>query len=69
MRDALAYCARREHLRRTVRIALVVGVVLPDGQSERSSSPAGGCRQRHDWAGRTHARRRLRSQPITEPRA
>jgi hypothetical protein len=28
MRDALAYCARPEHLRRTVRIALVVGVVL-----------------------------------------
>ena len=28
MRDALAYCARREHLRRTVRIALVVGLVL-----------------------------------------
>lgn len=28
MRDALAYCARPEHLRRTVRIALAVGVVL-----------------------------------------
>jgi hypothetical protein len=28
MRDALAYCARREHLRRTARIALVVGIVL-----------------------------------------
>ena len=28
MREALAYCARRAHLRRTVRIALVVGVVL-----------------------------------------
>lgn len=28
MRDACAYCARRENLRRTVRIALVVGVVL-----------------------------------------
>ena len=27
-RGALAYCARRDHLRRTVRIALVVGVVL-----------------------------------------
>ncbi len=27
-RGALAYCARREHLRRTLRIALVVGVVL-----------------------------------------
>jgi hypothetical protein len=27
-RAALAYCSRREHLRRTVRIALVVGVVL-----------------------------------------
>ena len=25
---ALAYCARPEHLRRTVRIALVVGVIL-----------------------------------------
>ena len=25
---ALAYCARPEHLRRTLRIALVVGVVL-----------------------------------------
>jgi hypothetical protein len=25
---ALAYCLRREHLRRTVRIALVVGLVL-----------------------------------------
>jgi hypothetical protein len=28
MRDALAYCRRREHLRRTLRIALVVGIVL-----------------------------------------
>ena len=27
-RGALAYCARREHLRRTLRIALVVGIVL-----------------------------------------
>jgi hypothetical protein len=27
-RSALAYCARREHLRRTTRIALVVGVIL-----------------------------------------
>jgi hypothetical protein len=27
-RAALAYCRRREHLRRTIRIALVVGVVL-----------------------------------------
>lgn len=27
-RVAFAYCARREHLRRTLRIALVVGVVL-----------------------------------------
>jgi hypothetical protein len=27
-RGALAYCGRREHLRRTVRIALVVGIVL-----------------------------------------
>ena len=27
-REALAYCARREHVRRTVCIALVVGVVL-----------------------------------------
>jgi len=26
--DAFRYCARRDHLRRTVRIALVVGVVL-----------------------------------------
>jgi hypothetical protein len=26
--DACRYCARRDHLRRTVRIALVVGVVL-----------------------------------------
>ena len=25
---AIAYCRRREHLRRTVRIALVVGIVL-----------------------------------------
>jgi hypothetical protein len=28
LRDALAYCFRREHLRRTLRIALVVGIVL-----------------------------------------
>ena len=28
MRDALAYCLRRKHLRRTLRIALVVGLVL-----------------------------------------
>jgi hypothetical protein len=28
LRTALAYCARREHLRRTLRIALVVGIVL-----------------------------------------
>ena len=27
-RAALDYCLRREHLRRTVRIALVVGIVL-----------------------------------------
>ncbi|HVS27993.1 MAG TPA: nitrate/nitrite transporter NrtS [Solirubrobacteraceae bacterium] len=27
-RAALAYCGRRENLRRTVRIALVVGVIL-----------------------------------------
>jgi hypothetical protein len=27
-RAALAYCARREHLRRTTRIALTVGVIL-----------------------------------------
>ena len=27
-RVALAYCGRREHLRRTLRIALVVGLVL-----------------------------------------
>jgi urea transporter len=27
-RQAIAYCFRRQHLRRTVRIALVVGVVL-----------------------------------------
>jgi hypothetical protein len=26
--DAYRYCAQRQHLRRTVRIALVVGVVL-----------------------------------------
>jgi hypothetical protein len=26
--DALRYCAKREHLRRTLLIALVVGVVL-----------------------------------------
>jgi hypothetical protein len=28
VRDALSYCSRREHLRRTLRIAFVVGVVL-----------------------------------------
>lgn len=28
VRQALAYCARREHLRRTLRIALVVGIIL-----------------------------------------
>jgi hypothetical protein len=28
VREALRICLRREHLRRTVRIALVVGVVL-----------------------------------------
>ena len=28
MRDAIAICARREHLRRTVAIALVVGTIL-----------------------------------------
>lgn len=28
MRAALAYCLRRDHLRQTLRIALVVGVVL-----------------------------------------
>jgi hypothetical protein len=28
LRAALGYCARREHLRRTLRIALVVGIVL-----------------------------------------
>jgi hypothetical protein len=27
-RDAMRYCGRPEHLRRTVRIALVVGLVL-----------------------------------------
>jgi hypothetical protein len=27
-RLAVAYCSRREHLRRTLRIALVVGIVL-----------------------------------------
>jgi hypothetical protein len=27
-RAAVAYCRRREHLRRTLRIALVVGIVL-----------------------------------------
>lgn len=27
-REALAYCLRREHLRRTTRIALVVGLLL-----------------------------------------
>ena len=26
--EALAYCAQRRHLRRTIRIALVVGVIL-----------------------------------------
>jgi hypothetical protein len=28
LRGAVAYCARPEHLRRTIRIALVVGVLL-----------------------------------------
>lgn len=28
IRDAIAYCRRPEHLRRTVRIAFVVGVIL-----------------------------------------
>jgi hypothetical protein len=28
LRQALAICMRREHLRRTLRIALVVGIVL-----------------------------------------
>ncbi|MCA1700313.1 MAG: hypothetical protein LC790_15990, partial [Actinobacteria bacterium] len=28
VREALGYCAQRSHLRRTVAIALVVGVVL-----------------------------------------
>ncbi|MGH8956975.1 MAG: nitrate/nitrite transporter NrtS [Microbacterium sp.] len=28
MREAIRICLRREHLRRTVRIALVVGVIL-----------------------------------------
>ena len=28
MRDAIAICARREHLRRTLRIALIVGTIL-----------------------------------------
>jgi hypothetical protein len=28
VRAALAFCARREHLRRTIRIALAVGIVL-----------------------------------------
>ena len=28
MRAALDYCLRREHLRRTLRIALIVGLVL-----------------------------------------
>jgi hypothetical protein len=28
IRGAIEYCRRREHLRRTLRIALVVGVVL-----------------------------------------
>lgn len=28
MRDAVQICLRREHLRRTVRIALVVGTIL-----------------------------------------
>jgi hypothetical protein len=28
LRAAVSYCCRREHLRRTLRIALVVGIVL-----------------------------------------
>lgn len=28
VRDACAYCAQRQNLRRTIRIALIVGVVL-----------------------------------------
>jgi len=28
VRDAVRYCARPEHLRKTIRIALVVGVIL-----------------------------------------
>ena len=28
IRDAVIYCSRREHLRRTVTIALIVGIVL-----------------------------------------
>lgn len=28
MRDSVEFCLRREHLRRTIRIALVVGTVL-----------------------------------------
>jgi hypothetical protein len=32
-RAALAYVLRREHLRRTVRIALVVGIVLTPSTS------------------------------------
>jgi hypothetical protein len=28
LRDALLYCGQRKHLRRTLRIALVVGIVL-----------------------------------------
>jgi len=28
MRDALAYCRRRKHLRRTLKTALIVGVIL-----------------------------------------
>lgn len=27
-RGALRYCARREHLRRTIRIAIVVGLII-----------------------------------------
>ncbi len=28
LREAIAYCGRREHLRKTLRIVLVVGIVL-----------------------------------------
>ena len=28
VREAIAYCLRRDHLRRTLRIALVVGAIL-----------------------------------------